>query len=377
MGKTLVIRYAAYGDWLYTLPTMRALYDRGEEVYLHTNRKGIDIFMQDDRLKEVSWFEPFVVPKEHQKSAIEGVWEALINRIRPDTLLHLSNTIEGMGLAQREQPRYWNLSINKRRKLLGKKPFAVMPLHLCLGNEKDAYKEIETKGYAAMAFTSKEIEWAEKWRDANMGRFIVLMPLHGTTLHKQFPQCQDWAETILKKYPLANVYLAGDGQGVNKPFGFDGRVTSTLGAPIRQLILMARYADLVIGPPTGLLTASVMWGTPRIYLATDASVRQLTYGAQYDFSIQSQTKCSPCNRAIYEPEDCHVPVRDGGLSECSYTFDKEEVMNRVEFVYSRCPWSWSGRHRTPLYVSKVPPPIEAIDWKPEPLSGIAAGAAAL
>jgi len=29
MGKTLVIRYAAFGDWLYTLPTMRALYDRG------------------------------------------------------------------------------------------------------------------------------------------------------------------------------------------------------------------------------------------------------------------------------------------------------------------------------------------------------------
>ena len=365
MGKTLVIRYAAYGDWLYAMPTMRRLFDDGEEVYLHTNTKGFHLFQKDDRLKELSWFEPFTVPKDHQKGAVEGVFQALIDRIRPDTLLHLSNTIEGMGLAQREHPRYWNLSLNKRRKLLGKKPFAVMPLQLLLQSEKAAYKEIETKGYAPIAFTGEEIEWAEKWRDSNMGKFVVLMPLHGTTLHKQFPQCQDWAETILQKYPLAHVYLAGDGRGVNKPFGFDGRVSSTIGAPIRQLVLMARYADLVIGPPTGLLTAAVMWGTPRIYLATDASVRQLTYGSQYDFSIQSNTPCSPCNRAIYNPEDCHVPVRDSGLSECSYNFDKEIVMSKVEFVYSRCPWGWSGRHRTPLYVSKGEPYTEMTDWKPE------------
>jgi len=369
MGKTLVLRYAAFGDWLYAMPTMRHLFEAGEDVYLHTNMKGYHIFLNDDRLKELSWFEPFTVPKEHQKSAIEGVWQALIDRIRPDTILHLSNTIEGMGLARKEDPKYWKLSYNKTRKVLGRTPFAVMPLALYLGSERNAIKEIEDRGYAPMAFTQEEIKWAEDWRDANMGRFIVLMPLHGTTLHKQFPQCRDWAETILKKYPLANVYIAGDGRGVNKPFGFDGRVSNTIGAPIRQLMLMARYADLVIGPPTGLLTASVMWGTPRIYLATDASVRQLTYGSIHDFSIQSTTKCSPCNRAIYEPSDCFTPVRDSGLSECSYNFDKEEVMRRVDLIYEKLPWRFSGKLRTPLYVSQGEPHLEMVDWKPEPLAG--------
>jgi len=365
VGKTLVLRYAAFGDWLYAMPTMRALFDKGEEVYLHTNTKGYQIFQKDDRLKELTWFEAFHLPKKHQAASVEGVWNALFERIRPDTILHLSNTIEGSGLAGRENPKHWNLSLKNRRRLLGQKPFAVMPLELYLQSEKDAYREIEDRGYAPIAFTHDEIKWAEKWRDDNMGKFIVLMPLHGTTLHKQFPQCRDWAETILKKYPLSTVYLAGDGHGKNVPFGYDGRVANTIGAPIRQLILMARYADLVIGPPTGLLTASVMWGTPRIYLATDASVRQLTYGAINDFSIQADLFCSPCNRAIYRAEDCYPPVRDG-LSECSFNFNKEAVMSRVDFVYDKLPWRFSGKFRTPLYVSKGEPYTERIDWTPAP-----------
>ncbi|TFH29339.1 MAG: hypothetical protein E4G97_07380, partial [Deltaproteobacteria bacterium] len=237
MGKTLVLRYAAFGDWIYVLPTLRKLFEEGEEVYLHTGYKGHQILRNEDRLTELSIFEPFGLPKEQQKAAVEQVWSDLVTRIRPDTILHLSNTIEGAGLADCSNLEHWNMSLKKRRRLLGTTPFVIMPLGIYLGSAADAFRIIEDRGYAPISYTQDEIEWAERWRESNLGKFVVLMTLHGTTHHKQFPQCQDWAETILKKYPSAIVCLAGDGAGRNRPFGFDGRVANTIGAPFRQLSL--------------------------------------------------------------------------------------------------------------------------------------------
>lgn len=326
--KILILRYAAFGDYLYTLPVIQHFYDEGYDVYLHANRKGSYLFQGDPRISELTHHEPTSVPEKLQSETIEKIWNALVERIQPEIILNLSNSLENTCIADRElNPEAFNMPLEVRRKALKDNFFYGMPLWFAqLSPHQVAQQAIPTP-----YFQESELKWARGWRQFHKDHFVVVMALNGSTAQKRFPQAEGWAREILERYPDAVIFLCGD--GLKQPFAFgNGRVYNTIGAPFRQVLLMARFADYVLGPETGLLVGAGMWKTPKTMLCTSSAVRQCVYPQENDFSLQADLECSPCYRAIYGQADCYKPFRDG-LSECSYRFQKRKVMDAIDHIY--------------------------------------------
>src|SRR6185312_12446205 len=59
-------------------------------------------------------------------------------------------------------------------------------------------------------FSEAETNWAEGWRERNKGKFLVVIPIHGSTYQKRFENWNVITNSILEKYPEAIVYLAGE-----------------------------------------------------------------------------------------------------------------------------------------------------------------------
>jgi len=139
---------------------------------------------------------------------------------------------------------------------------------------------------------------------------------------------------ILNKYKEAIIYLVGDKLS-NINFK-DKRVYSALGnAPYKQIILMSKYVDLVIGPETGLHVAAGMWGTPKIQFCNMSNIKQLCQHHKNDYSVQSECECSPCHRMVTKIFDCeNIIVSNYELiPACVMKFNYNEIMNNVDKIY--------------------------------------------
>lgn len=335
--KTLLIRYGAFGDHLYALPLIDHLLRAGVELHLHTNPKGWVLFKDDPRFASLTVFDPFTIPVGRKRNrAIDKAWRKAIADTKAKEVINLSHTLENTGVATRDVPELFDAPIEERRKILGERFFYGIPLHLGGFNPY----LLEPGKVGTLAYTDYQIEWGQGWRKSHREQFVVLMVLQGTTLQKRFPIAREVGEMILSRYPDAVLYLAGDHTA--EPFSFgDGRVYNTI-LPVgnfKQVLLMARYADYVIGPETGMLVGAGMWGTPKTMLCTSSSIFQCTHMQKNDFSLQAAAWCSPCMRAVYKPKDCHLPVlqdrsdKKRHATYCNFKFDPGKVLDGVDLVY--------------------------------------------
>jgi len=167
------------------------------------------------------------------------------------------------------------------------------------------------------------------------------MPLAGSCSHKVYPDMEKLSYKILDEYPSAHIYLTGEPALQEHAWEHD-RIHHVFNVPIKQVFLMTKYADLVIGPETGTMVAAGMWGTPKVQLCTASSVFQCTQYHKNDYSIQSNVKCSPCHRAMYNYEDCENMIKIGRdydgkelfYPACVFGFDINYILGVTEKVYN-------------------------------------------
>ena len=103
--------------------------------------------------------------------------------------------------------------------------------------------------------------------------------------------------------------------------------------PIKQSLLMTKYANLVISGESGLPIASTLLGTPTIQLMTAASI--INHGSEFpnDYSLQSPIECSPCHKGSYEYIGCSRFTYLGLLYPKCIQFNSEVVIERMNEVY--------------------------------------------
>lgn len=332
--RILILRYGAYGDHLYCLPLYDYLKnDLSAELHLHTNPKGHELFRRDPRFHSISVFDPFSVPAGRKRNrAIDRQWKQAIRDVSPDEIINLSHTLENTGVATRDVPELFDASLEERRKFLGERFFYAIPLDLCNINPH----LLPEGSVGTLAYSDRQIEWARKWRASHQDQFVVLLALGGTTAQKRFPIARELGEKILDRYPDAVLYLSGDFSCT--PFTFhNGRVYNAVSmvSTFKQVLLMARYSDFVVGPETGLLVGAGMWGTPKTMLCTSSSVFQCTHKQKNDFSLQADIPCSPCMRGIYKNSDCLAYRKEckDRLPPCNFQFDPERILDGIDLVY--------------------------------------------
>jgi ADP-heptose:LPS heptosyltransferase len=334
--KLLLIGYRAWGDWIYASPVIPILTEK-YDVYFEINRKGYSLFHDDPRFKKIAVYTEFESQtRDKYEEMFKKRWDEMRELVKPDLEINLNGTCEVECIGETFQDQFY-LPVGQRRAHYGKTGFYDAVLKRC-GIERP--KNFNLQG---LHFWPDQEEHVQKWREKYKDNFVVVIPIAGSTAQKIFHNFRDLTDAILAKYPDAVIYMAGD-QTCDPLVPQHERVKSMCGDRVdfKQAVHMMKYADMVIGPETGLLAAAGMWGTPKVILATTSSIWQMTQYQENDFSIQAPIHCSPCHRAIYFEDDCESPLRkqDGswGATACSTMFRVEDIMQRVDHVYKNLKW---------------------------------------
>lgn len=335
--KLLLIAYRAWGDFLYTCPILPYLTEK-YDVYFETNTKGYLLFMDDPRFKQVAYFKDVhSCPLEERDAIFKARWDKLREQVKPDLEINLNGSLELECIAEDFQKEFW-LPVGERRAMFGQHGFYDAVFKRCGIDPKDI------KTLNGMHFDEEQIKHVEAWREKHKDKFVVILPIAGSTAQKVVHNFKEIALAILDKYEDALIYLAGDETCRAHVFEHP-RVKTMIGEDVtpKQAVHMAGYADMVIGPETFLLAAAGMWGTPKIIHATTSSVWQMTQYQQNDFSIQAPIHCSPCHRAIYYDFACEQPIKNEEqkvvATACSKMFRLDDIMQRVGFVYDTLRYS--------------------------------------
>lgn len=326
--KLLLTGYRAYGDWIYACPVLPYLFEK-YDVYCDMNIKGDDLFHDDPRFKSkaVFVFENFPVEEYHDR-ALKRLDE-MREQIKPDVEINLNGSLESACIARREQPEF-NSPVGDRRVIFGSNGFYDAVFKKC-GMELPNPLNLE-----GLYFPPELIKWAEEWRERNADKFVMIIPVKGSSVHKHFRNWKEVVTAILDKYGDAVIYLCGDDKSLIGDFTHE-RVRDLFypRLPFKQAVLMTKYADMVVGPETGIMAAAGMWGTPKVMMTSASSVWQVAQYTRNDFSFQLPVPCSPCHLSVYEINDCENVVEDGQerIPACVRQFPVDMIMSRVEYVY--------------------------------------------
>lgn len=329
--KLLLIAYRAYGDWLYAAPILKYLFAE-YDVYLETNPKGYHLFHDDPRFKEITVFDFANIPQEDWGQAFSDRWKKRREEVKPDKELSLNGTLEVNCIAENGH-QGWDWPLAARRAHYGDKNFY-----------EETFKRAgihfpETLDTEGLYFAPEQIEWANKWAEGNKGKFTVIIPVAGTTMHKTFHNYEQIIWAVLNTDLNAQIYVAGDTALAKKVIKHKRVFDMCSDVNIKQSILMTKHADFVIGPETSLLVAAGMWGTPKAMLATTSGVSQMVKYHRNDYSMQSPIYCSPCHRAVYKEDDCQTRVySEKGeflTPVCAKMFNLENLQGILFNVYNK------------------------------------------
>jgi ADP-heptose:LPS heptosyltransferase len=326
--KLLLIGYRAYGDWVYTVPILPSLFDE-YEVHLDVNMKGYELLHDDPRFASVTLFEIEKIAPENYVREAKARWAKLEDELKPDKVINLWRSLESKVIWEANQDEFW-LDKEARTKAL-----SGMSMYECVFDHVNMELHEDQK-LDCFHFTDEQLSWGNSWRQKHKGDFLVLVQLVGSSAHKVYPETRDMCYAILDSYPSAQVYVIGDPGTTHIKWPHE-RITHVNGtAPIKQVLLMVKHADIVIGPESVLPAAAGMWGTHKVMLCTSSSIHDIAHLHKNDMSLQSSAECSPCHRAIYGLEHCDgaaVTEHGDNVCSCIFGFKMADIMDRIEKAY--------------------------------------------
>jgi len=328
----LLIGYRAFGDWIYAAPVLPYLFEK-YRVHFDTCWKVYQLIHNDPRFEKVTVFEMEKYKPEDQYQKAAERWEYLEKELKPDRVINLWRTLETECMAENYMEEFY-LPVAQRQKIFKDKNFYEAVFKRC-EIEMPANPKLDE-----LYYDEKEYEWGEKWRKKHENDFVVIIPLAGSCPSKVYPDMEKLSLRILDTYPNAYIYLVGDPSLKGNAWEHERIYHAFEGFPIKQIFLMTKYADMVIGPETGTMVAAGMWGTPKVQLCTLSSPYQCFKYQKNDYSMQADIECSPCHRAVYNYHDCENMVYAGEENgkklyypACVYKFDMEKILAIVEYVY--------------------------------------------
>lgn len=328
MRKVLITRYGACGDHLHATHLPRALKEIGfDHVAIEYNVKGKNVWANNPFVDEHLHFEPSHYPQSHWPiSVLEKRWKAILEEGEFEKHINLQNSLEYGYIAMENQSEYY-LSSEERRMMYGGRNYYDQT-SLWAG-----YPEF-TGRKGELYFTEEEEAQVKAMYEARYKEnFVIVLNLSGTSKHKLFYNAKEVIEKFHVKHPDSFCLTMGD--DITKTFQFEGdRIRNLAGVcPIRQSMLITKYANLVIGCESGLMVAANLLGAPTIQLMTAASIKNHGGDMKNDYSLQSPCKCSPCHKGPYQYIGC-PKFEDKGekYPEC-IKFDVDTILNKMEKIY--------------------------------------------
>jgi len=331
LKRALVIRYGAIGDQIQTSSVLPKLKEDGYHVTYNTSPPADVVLRNDPNIDSFLIQDKDQVPNQE----LGPYWAQLEERY--DLVINYCESIEG-GLLQmpgRLQHRYPEKG---RRKLYGKVNY-VERMHDIAG--------VSFSPNPRFYPTEKEIKDAQKER-MSINAPVIVWCLTGTSNHKTYPFVDTVLKWIIENTP-AHVYLYGD-KGVSKILqdaivqclqgsGVDiKRIHCICGEwDIRKSITFAKFADICIGPETGIMNAVAMEEVDKIIYLSHSSHENLTrdwVNTQVLAPSHSDCPCYPCHILHYNWDFCHK-VEKTAAALCASSIKPETIFQNIMEVLSK------------------------------------------
>lgn len=321
MKKALISRYGAYGDIIHCSHLPRLLKEHGyDQVDFETNIKGKQLLSCNPFIDNLTMLELAHYP-EMTKDLImlDRHWGEISREY--DIFINLYHSLEYAVVAMEDSPEYY--MHQKARDWMGKISFYDQTTKWA------GFPELMGKYRGELWYTTAERVVVEKWMETYKDKFVVMLNLTGTTIHKVLLDYKEYIAYILKTYPDAHVITTGD-EACKDMVKKNPRVTDISGKfPFRQAAHIIRYIDCLLTMESGLGVVASMWGTPSIQIMTSSSLTNHPNNAPGDFSIQSPARCSPCSKGPYSFRGC---PHTNGYPLCAI-IDTKKVKEQIDKTY--------------------------------------------
>ena len=243
----------------------------------------------------------------------------------PDTKYYLTLSKVMKEHPEAEQRAVFEEILKEYRKIVNGKNY--YDAHL----ERAGFSERGLNG--ELYFSDTEELVARDFRYRTRDRFLVLWSLSGSSYHKWYPYVQHAIQGVLDAIPEALVITVGDEACQLMEKAESPRYHPRSGKwSLRHSLIMTKYADLVVGPETGILNAAGCFDTPKITLLSHSTHDNLCKYWKNDYCLAPEdTFCHPCHMLHYvhpnkTGEKCYQcgvehnekAVTPGGIWSCPY-----------------------------------------------------------
>lgn len=310
-AKTVcIVRHGGYGDQLQAACLFPQLKREGYRITVLTTPKGRSVLEHEPHVDD--WF---MVDNDQIPNAELGMfWRATAAHY--DKFINLNESVEGTLLALPGRIQHtWPHSLRHRMLNHNYGEFAASLAEIPFVAEGKFYETDEERTWAQ----GLRAEWAaEDWQRRNGGgpapfgiraepQFVIVWALAGSSPHKFTPHQDAVIGAILARLKRAIVVLVGDlvCRVLEAGWEDEPRVKRLSGhLSIRQTLALAKEADLVIGPETGVLNAVAFEPMPKVVLLSHSSPENLTKHWTNVYSIEGVAPCWPCHQLHYTSEFC-------------------------------------------------------------------------
>lgn len=317
---------------MYALPVLERLKADYGYLHLETTGRGKELLQHHPAFDRISAAPLDQLASSEWDKLAEARWGILQHELDWDRSVNFWRCLEFSCIPEEHQEA-WHWERERRREAFGTKNFYDEHWNRAYPGNLP-----EERGCGTMWFDEDTAEWMRYFRHKYRDRFIVAMPLAGSTGQKcPHDVLQITAKRLEKMYPEILLMQLGWREEEQFQFELEGKGNTVWAAhkyPYLQSLAVCKVADFVVGPETSLLVGAGLFGTPKSMLCTASGYQQATAYHKNDFSIQSLAPCSPCHRAIYHSKICNISDSSYGITQaCNIHFDITRVLEGAKFAY--------------------------------------------
>jgi ADP-heptose:LPS heptosyltransferase len=316
--ECLVIRYGAIGDAVWMTPVLRQLKKDGYYVVYNCTDYSAAV------LQHCPWIDEFLIQGKDDipNSDLKEYWEVITKGF--DRVVNMCGSIEGT-LLKCEGTGEYEWPHEKRHRE-------------CNVNYMDqtckwaGYPELKGQ-LPELHFTEQEEFLAQQFRDTIADSFFVLWSLSGSSLHKAWPWSPFVVGDLVHRHNDIRVMTVGDEScQMIEPSIPPNTIPKAGRLTVRQSMILTKYADVVVGPETGILNAASCYDTPKVVFLSHSSPTNLTKYWTNTTALQARNcPCTPCHRLIYSGA---CPKGEmAGASLCAENLKPKVVYDAIMEVY--------------------------------------------
>lgn len=328
-SKTVcVLRWGAFGDLILASVLFPLLKADGYKVTVNTTTYGEPILRHNPDVDEIVLYETDSIPN----SKLGEYWDDLAKGY--DKFINLSESVEGSLLPPPNRPEF-SLPPQERHRRFN---INYYDNTLRIGG----YPDIRGKN-GNLYFSRLEEKIARNFITKLKGDFIILWALSGSAGHKAYPYTEHVAKKILDDFEDICIVFVGDlacQMLFDAEFERHPRVRQMSGKwPIRKSLALTKYANLVIGPETGVLNAAACFPTPKIVFLSHSSHENLSKYWKNVVPLTSKAPCQPCHQLHYSIETCALDAKFK-TPLCMTTLHAKKVYDEIVNIYQN--WRNNG-----------------------------------